>query len=125
MYIIPFIYKKNKLLNNLEIHTIHIISQGNQLWEEADNTNIDVDIIEGNDFVLLSPYKRHGNTIYIPLNPDKTNMDDMYIWNEVEPNTDLLCWKKFSVIYSNNKLWLPAPDKETNDVLELIINTTA
>lgn len=125
MYIIPFIYKKNKLLNNLEIHTIYLISQGNQLWEEEDNTNIDVDIIEGNDFVLLSPYKRHGNTIYIPLNPDKTNMDDMYIWNEVEPNTDLLCWKKFSVIYSNNKLWLPAPDKETNDVLELIINTTA
>lgn len=125
MYIIPFIYKKNKLLNNLEIHTIHLISQGNQLWEEADSTNIDVDIIEGNDFVLLSPYKRHGNTIYIPLNPDKTNMDDMYIWNEVEPNTDLLCWKKFSVIYSNNKLWLPAPDRETNDVLEMIINTTA
>jgi hypothetical protein len=125
MYIIPFIYKKNKLLNNLEIHTIHLISQGNQLWEEADNTNIDIDIIEGNDFVLLSAYRQYGNIIFIPLNPDKTNMDDMYIWNEVEPNTELLCWKKFSVIYSNNKLWLPAPDKETNDVLEMIINTPA
>ncbi len=125
MYIIPFIYKKHKLLNNLEIHTVHIISQGNQLWEEGDNTNIDVDIIEGNDFVLLSPYRKHCNMIFIPLNSEKTNMDDMYVWNEVESNTELLCWKKFSVIYSNNKLWLPAPDKETNDVLEMIINTPA
>jgi hypothetical protein len=125
MYIIPFIYKKKDLPNNLEIHTICIISQGNQLWEEDDNTNIDADIINGNEFILLSPYKRNGSTIFIPLDPEKTNIDDMYIWNETVHDTELLCWKKFNVIYSNNKLWLPAPDKETNNILEFIINTAA
>jgi hypothetical protein len=55
-----------------------MLTEGGQaLWTEADDVQVDAEILEPNSFVALRQYT-HFNTQFLALDPKKTDMSSMY-----------------------------------------------
>ena len=127
MLIIPFIHRITNE-KNMNVHNIRVLTIGGKyIWEESGDIN---DILSSNDIY-------HKNTILsdnihlCEVDIEKTNMNDMYKWSEIDINDDeTFCWKDY--IYftgNNNECWLNIPKNEMigntdiHTIIQLIIRT--
>jgi hypothetical protein len=123
MLIIPFIHRATPV-NNITVHYIKILTVGGHtLWEEENNSDIINDILLPNDIHVKS-IKYINNTYICEVDKDKTNIYDIYNWNEIELLSDTICWKDFIYLEGkNDEVWLDIPSSEliTKDLIKSII----
>jgi hypothetical protein len=95
---------------------------GQRLWTEADDIQVDAEILEPNSFVPLQRY-RDSQTQFLALDPAKTDMTSMYKWSECPVNSDTLCWRTFYVITDDRgNPWIQIPDSVFKTSLERILS---
>lgn len=124
MIILPFIYEEN-ITNQLKIQKVTILCQGGTiLWEEADDLDIDVDIIHSNDLkssgtkiINYNFQEDHDNkrVALIHIDKEKTNLSDMFNCEELEITygSDILCWRTFYIVFTENGTpWINIPNNE-------------
>jgi hypothetical protein len=117
MLILPFIHKIiNK--NDFQINIIKILTiGGKKIWEENDNLDIDIDILNPNDIYRTNKkIQIDANCILFEIDTHKTKIDDFYKWEEIDINdTETFCWKSFYYLLGNNNNWLNIPENEVFD----------
>lgn len=125
MLIIPFIHKIINH-NNINVHNIRLLTIGGKyLWEESDNS--DVDIILKDNNIYCTDITQNNNMYLCKINVEKTDINDIYKWSEININDMTFCWKDYIYfIGKNNEDWLNIPKNEKigdiyiNNLLELI-----
>lgn len=122
MYIVPYLYKKT-VKQGRTFHIIDMLTEGGQrLWTEADDIQVDAEILEPNSFVALQRY-RDSQTQFLALDPAKTDMTSMYKWSECPVKSETLCWRTFYVITDDrDHLWIQIPDSIFKAPLERILS---
>ena len=122
MYIVPYLYKKT-VKQGRTFHIIDMLTEGGQrLWTEADDIQVDTEILEPNSFVPLRQYS-HSNTQFLALDPTKTDITSMYKWSECPVKSETLCWRTFYVITDDRgSLWIQIPDSVFKPSLERILS---
>ena len=122
MYIVPYLYKKT-VKQGRTFHIIDMLTEGGQtLWTEADDVQVDAEILEPNSFVALQRYT-HSNTQFLALDPKKTDMSSMYKWSECSVKSETLCWRTFYVITDDRgSPWIQIPDSVFKAPLERILS---
>jgi hypothetical protein len=114
MLIIPFIHNITKL-NNLDVHCIRILTIGGKsIWEEKGKLDLDSDILNPNDIYRKNTFKLDRNTYICEIDIEKTNINDMYKWSEIDINdNETFCWRDFMYFSGkNNENWLNIPKSE-------------
>jgi hypothetical protein len=121
MYIVPYLYKKT-VKNGRTFHIIDMLTEGGQrLWTEADDIQVDAEILEPNSFVALQRY-RDSQTQFLALDPAKTDLTSMYKWSECPVKSETLCWRTFYVITDDRgSPWIQIPDSIFKSILTFII----
>jgi hypothetical protein len=81
---------------DITIHTIHILCDngGESLWNEEGPID---ECLEPND-IFHKKLDISKNYVYAEINEEKTNIKSMYSYEEIEPNSDILCWRRFIYI---------------------------
>ena len=128
MLILPYIHEIVKQ-NNLDIHTIKLLTVGGKnIWEESEKLDIDNDILNPNDIYRkgeIIKIKKHLQLCEVDV--DKTQINDFYKWDEISINdSDTFCWRSIYYFLDTNKdSWLNIPDNEKigNYKLDEIIKT--
>ena len=122
MYIVPYLYKKT-VKQGRTFHIIDMLTEGGQrLWTEADDIQVDTEILEPNSFVALQRY-RDSQTQFLALDPAKTDMTSMYKWSECPVKSETLCWRTFYIITDDrNHLWIQIPESPFKPALERILS---
>jgi hypothetical protein len=108
MIIVPYYMTITKVDSNLVVYKVTILCQGGEKpWEEDDQVDIENDILHENDLVAKSIF-RNDNVVFIEIDRKKTNLANMYNWDEIpKDDKDTLCWRQFVAVKSDNELWLP------------------
>jgi len=130
MLIVPFIHKITNV-NDMIIHVIRILTiGGNELWEESnelweESNEID-NILELND-IYYKNIIRHNNLYLYEVDIEKTDINDIYKWSDINMNDTTFCWKDYVFfIGKKNENWLNHLKNEkigniyVNDFLKLI-----
>ena len=122
MYIVPYLYKKT-VKQGRTFHIIDMLTEGGQrLWTEADDIQVDTEILEPNSIVALQRY-RDSQTQFLALDPAKTDMTSMYKWSECPVKSETLCWRTFYVITDDRGTpWIQIPDSIFKAPLERILS---
>ena len=122
MYIVPYLYKKTVKQGRV-FHVIDMLTEGGQkLWTEADDVQMDTEILEPNSFVVLHRY-RDSDTQFLALDPAKTDLTSMYKWSECPITSDTLCWRTFYVITDDRENpWIQIPDSVFKPILNRILS---
>lgn len=97
------------------IHSIRILTiGGTQLWEEADNLDIDCDILESNDIYRKGPIHVINNLRLCEVDTERTAIADFYKWNELPvQDHDTFCWRNmYHIVGDRGDSWLDIPTKE-------------
>lgn len=133
MFIVPYIYKVTKE-NNVQVHTIQLLTVGGRtLWEEDASLDLDHDILEPNDLYRKGEVKKIGqNLLLCEVDTEKTNIHDFYQWKEIPIDDDAtFCWKPyFYLLGEKEDSWLPVPRQEkighhsVHSMIEHIIQST-
>lgn len=100
-----------KQTKNHIIKKIHILCEGDYLWEETD-INIEKDILEPNELFPFKPPILKDNAVWVHIDHKKTNIKSMFNWREISlANTNTtLSWRTFIFIDNNtNEQWLTCP----------------
>lgn len=111
MFIIPYVYTEKQTKTHT-IKKIHLLCEGDHLWEETD-IDIEKDILEPNDLFSLKPPILKDNITWIHIDHKKTNINSMFNWREIPLiNTNAtLSWRTFIFIDNNtNEQWLTCPE---------------
>jgi len=108
MIIIPFIHK---LISekDMDIHSIRMLTIGGKyLWEEESKQV--KDILHSNG--IYGSIKKNKN-IYLCKVNKKTDINDMYLWKELDANDDTtFCWRDYVYFTGKNKeCWLNISEK--------------
>jgi len=120
MLILPFIHgvisnNTNNTNNNFKVNVIKVLTiGGNTIWEEDNSLHIDNDILNPNDiYRKQAPIKYDNKLLLCEVDTNKTNLSEMYNWNECSlDDSNTFCWRTF-YYFTNNKLcWLEIPDNE-------------
>jgi len=115
MLILPFIHNKVNQ-NNIEIHSIKVLTVGGrEIWEENNKLNLDKDILNSNDIYRIGlPIKFDKQLQLCEVDITKTNINDFYKWDEIDyEDREMFCWRTY--IYLNgdgNTNWLEIPVSE-------------
>ena len=117
MLILPFIHNviSNNTTSNFQINVIKVLTiGGNTIWEEDSSLHIDNDILHPNDIYRKEEpinYDNHLQLCEVDIN--KTNISEMYNWNECELNdSNIFCWRTFYYFTNNKSCWLEPPNNE-------------
>ena len=115
MLIVPYIHKITHE-KNMDVHNIKILTiSGKELWEEPNTNNIDSEILNPNDiYCTNNTIKIDQNTYLCEVDIDKTNINDLYKWKEIDMNdTTTFCWKDYAYFMGkNDESWLNIPRDE-------------
>ena len=108
MIIIPFIHK---LISekDMDIHSIRMLTIGGKyLWEEESKQV--KDILHSNG---IYGYIKKNKNIYLCKVNKKTDINDMYLWKELDANDDTtFCWRDYVYFTGKNKeCWLNISEK--------------
>lgn len=123
MFIIPYIYnfKNIKSITNqdITIHSIQVLCDqgGEALWNE--DSPVD-ECLEPND-LFSKKTDISNNYAYIEINQEKTNINSMYSYEEVEPNSDILCWRRFLYITEPTGIHLMKVPEQFQNILKDIL----
>jgi hypothetical protein len=107
MIIIPYIHTFKKVKGqgsqnqDILIHSITILCEGGEnFWNETDETlDIIKDCLEPNDIhILPETALAAATTYYAEVDTEKTDIGSMYMYEEVEPDSDVLCWRQFIIL---------------------------
>jgi len=125
MLIIPFIHIITNE-KNMNVHNIRILTIGGKyVWEESgweesgweesgreESGNIN-DILNQNN-IYCTNIKIFDNIYLCKVDTKKTNINDMYKWNEIDINdNETFCWKDYIYfVGKNNECWLNLPKGE-------------
>lgn len=131
MLILPFIHGIiNNDNNNFQVNVIKVLTIGGQtLWEEDNSLDIDNDILNPNDIYRKGgPIKYDNNLEMYEVDTNKTNISQMYHWNECTlDDSNTFCWRTFYYFTNNNVCWLDIPNNEKlgkysiKELIEIII----
>lgn len=110
MLIIPFIHKITD--ETIYIHNIRILTIGGRhLWEESDTVSIH-ETLRSND-IHSKNIKKVDNIYLCEVDTDKTDINDIYKWNEIDINDNKFCWRDYIYFIGKNKeCWLNLPTHE-------------
>ena len=110
MLIIPFIHKITD--ETIYVHNIRILTiGGTNLWEEPDSTSIN-EILSSNG-IYSKNIKKIDNIYLCEVDTEKTDINDIYKWNEIDINDDTFCWRDYvHFIGKNKECWLHLPKDE-------------
>jgi hypothetical protein len=118
MYIVPFIIKTNTL-NLMKITSIKLLTiGGHSLWEEYTTATVEtiltINDLHMSDLHTLTLSTSEKECHLCEIDTDKTNMDDFYKWDELNPHTDTFCWRTFYLIGNDHDStsWLPMSDSD-------------
>jgi len=114
MFLIPFIYKKNKSV--YDIHIFHIFLNKGTMFLTNKNDLIDEFLNENelyyNKKVIQDDY------CFIEIDKEKTNIPSFYTYNE---KSDVECWRRFVCIGDNDNLHIDSTNPEfIQPVLKII-----
>lgn len=91
----------------MRLQTVNILCQGGvEPWSETDENTV-TDVLEPNE--IFGNVQKQSNTYFIEVNTSKTNIQNMYSYDEIDPeDTDILCWRRFYRLIdaSNEKEWI-------------------
>ena len=128
MFIIPYIYnfKNIKSVSNQDIiiHNIYILCDngGESLWEE--DSPID-ECLEPNE-LFHKKLDISKNYVYAEINQEKTNIKSMYLYDEIEPDSDILCWRRFIYITEpTGSQLMKIPDPFAQVLKDILLLNTA
>ena len=139
VYIVPFIYNRavcnydieKQSVLNYTIHCINILCMdGKEPWYEMGEhrwQDIKNDILESNDIYAKDWYFSEDGTAFVEVDTNRTNIQSMYKWSEVEyNNSDMLSWRSFYFLYGAKGLhWLDTAVPSKLDVILRNILKTA
>ena len=110
MLIIPFIHKTT-IEKDMNIHNIRILTIGGKdIWDEP---NSDIDYILHSNDIYYKNIIKNGDLYFCEVDIEKTNIHDMYKWNEIDINDDTFCWRDYIYIVGKNReFWLNHPKDE-------------
>ena len=122
MLIIPFIHKITNE-KDMNIHNIRILTIGGKyLWEEQAKEQAKSKAIIKEIHSILKTNDIYSNNIrYNPeynmylceVDINKTDINDIYKWSEIDIDTDTFCWRDYiHFIGKNNDYWLYPPKNE-------------
>lgn len=123
MIIAPYVHKQTNIkmqgYNEICMHKITLMCDGGEkLWIEADDINPIVDCLEVNELCLKNDIVKKDNIIFAEIDTTKTKMNSMYTYEEIEPGSEMLCWRDFIVITdSENNILIPIPEPFKNILL--------
>jgi hypothetical protein len=120
MLIVPFIHKITEE-KDMNIHNIKILTIGGKyLWEESEEPTR---ILHSNN-IYSKHIVHYDNTYLCEVDLEKTDMNDMYHWNELDINdNETFCWRNYIYFSGKNKeCWLQYPKSEKmGDIINKII----
>jgi hypothetical protein len=105
MFLIPFIYKKNKGL--YDIHIFHIFLNKGNTFLTNENDLVDEFLNENELYYNKKTIK--DDYCYIQIDTEKTNISSFYTYNE---NSDVECWRRFVCIGENDNLHIDSTNPE-------------
>jgi hypothetical protein len=114
MLILPYIHKVTKH-NDLNIHIIRILTIGGKtIWEEDDSLDLETEVLLPNDIYCSSKLVKSNNLFLVEVDIEKTNMNNMYKWSEIDINdNETFCWRDYIYIVGNkNENWLNISENE-------------
>lgn len=120
MLIIPFIHKITNE-KDMNIHNIRILTIGGKyLWEEQAKAKSKAiikeihAILKTNDIYSNNiRYNPEYNMYLCEVDINKTDINDIYKWSEIDIDTDTFCWRDYiHFIGKNNDYWLYPPKNE-------------
>ena len=92
MLIVPFIHKITD--ETIYVHNIRILTiGGTNLWEEPDSIPIN-EILSSNG-IYSKNIKKIDNIYLCEVDTEKTDINDIYKWSEININDMTFCWKDY------------------------------
>jgi hypothetical protein len=111
MIIIPFIHKVTNE-KDMNVHSIRVLTVGGKdLWEESKGSV--KKILESNG-IYSKKTKKYDNVYLCEVDTVKTDINDIYKWNELDINdNETFCWRDYVFLKGkNNECWLQYPKNE-------------
>lgn len=111
MIIIPFIHKVTNE-KDMNVHSIRVLTVGGkELWEESKGSV--KKILESNG-IYSKKTKKSDNVYLCEVDTVKTDIHDIYKWNELDINdNETFCWRDYVFLKGkNNECWLQYPKNE-------------
>lgn len=115
MLILPFIHNVVDQ-NNIQIHSIKVLTIGGRgIWEEDNSLNLDKDILNPNDIYRKGTTIKFDKQLQIcEVNTEKTKISDFYKWDEIPfEDIETFCWRTYVYLSGNcSANWLDIPVSE-------------
>jgi hypothetical protein len=116
MLILPFIHSviSNNTNSNFKVNVIKVLTIGGYtIWEEDNSLHIDNDILNPNDIYRKGASIKYDNIQLCEVDTNKTNLSEMYNWNECGlDDSTTFCWRTFYYFTNNKICWLETPNNE-------------
>ena len=115
MFIIPYVYKRI-VIHQTQVTMIQVLTiGGSHLWKEADDLDIEQDILLPNGIYSKGSPIKQKNMYFCEVDEEKTAMNDFYGWEEIsKEDCETFCWRSYYLFGEgpNYRSWLPIPSYE-------------